>query len=147
MTTSYQALLQESTNPVRRVPLTGAQEGLIVTIMSQDYIVHWLGSIPEDDSTRLVGTTMVLPYQEGDSIYNAEASTEALNNSDSIETAINNRTLHNREVFLVHRPRSPLVPLEAPDHQMNQNPIYHPLLKDTKVKLRARSKLEREGTS
>jgi hypothetical protein len=62
--------------------------------MSQDYIVHWPGSIPKDDNTRLVGTTTVLPYQEGDSIYDAEASTEVLNNSDSIENSINNRTLH-----------------------------------------------------
>jgi hypothetical protein len=33
------------------------------------------------------------------------------------------------------------------DHQMNQNPIYHPLLRDMKVKLGARCKPEREGTS
>ena len=59
------------------MPLKGAQEGLVLTITSQDYIVHWLGSIPEDDRTRLVGTTTttVLPYQEEDSIYDAEAST------------------------------------------------------------------------
>jgi hypothetical protein len=62
MATSYQALLQGSTNLVRRLLLTGAQEGLVLTIMSQDYIVHWPGSIPEDDSTQLVGMTMVLPY-------------------------------------------------------------------------------------
>jgi hypothetical protein len=75
MATSYQALLQGSTSPVQRVPLTGAQEGLVLTITSQDYIVHWSGSIPKDNSTRLVSTTTVLPYQEGDSIYVAEAST------------------------------------------------------------------------
>jgi hypothetical protein len=97
------------------VPLTGAQEGLVLTITSQDYIIHWPGSVPEDDSNWLVGTTTVLPYQEGDSIYDAKASTEVLNNFDSIETGINNRTLHTREVFMVCHPRSPLVPLEAPD--------------------------------
>jgi hypothetical protein len=78
--TSYQALLQGSTNPMRRVPLIGAQEGFVLTITSQDYIIHWPGSIPEDSGTRLVGTTTVLPYQEGDSIYDAEASTGVLNN-------------------------------------------------------------------
>jgi hypothetical protein len=101
--TSYQALLQGSASPMRRVPLTGAQEGLILTITSQDYIVHWLGSIPEDNYTWAVGTIMVLPYQEGDSIYNTEASTEVLSNSDSIETSIN-KTLHTQEVFMVRRP-------------------------------------------
>jgi hypothetical protein len=75
MVASYQALLYGSTSLIQGVPLTGAQEGLILTITSQDYIVHWPGSIPKDDSTRLVGTTMVLPYQEGDSICDAEAFT------------------------------------------------------------------------
>jgi hypothetical protein len=97
------------------VPLIGALEGLILTITSQDYIVHWPGSIPEDNSTRLVGTTTVLPYQEGDSIYDVEASIEVLNNSDSMEIGINNRTIHTQEIFMVHHLRSPLFPLEAPD--------------------------------
>jgi len=60
-------------------------------------------------------TTTVLPYQEGDSIYDSEASTEVLNDSDNVKTDINNRTLHAREVFMVRRPRSPLAPPEAPD--------------------------------
>jgi hypothetical protein len=68
MAASYQALLHGSTSPIQGVPLIGAQEGLILTITSKDYIVHWLGSIPEDDSTRLVGSMVFLPYQEGDSI-------------------------------------------------------------------------------
>ena len=48
--------------------------------------------------------TMVLPYQDGDSIYDPEASNEVLNNSDSVEADVNNRTLHAREVFMVRRP-------------------------------------------
>jgi hypothetical protein len=115
MATSYQALLQGSTSLVRRLPLIGAQEGLVLTITSQDYIVHWSGSIPGDDNIRLVGTTMILPYQEGDLICDTKTSTEVLNNSNSMETGINNSTPHTREVFMVHRPRSPLVPPEAPD--------------------------------
>jgi hypothetical protein len=58
---------------------------------------------------------MILSYQEGDSICNTEASTEVLNNSDSVKTGINNRMLYTQEVFMVRRPQSPLVPLEAPD--------------------------------
>ena len=60
-------------------------------------------------------TTTTLPYQEGDSIYDLEASTKVISNSDSVETNANNRTIHAREVLMVRRPRSPLVPLEAPD--------------------------------
>ena len=58
-----------------RIPLTGAQEGLVLTITSQDYIIHWSGSIPEDSGTQLVDNvmTIALPYQEGDSIYDLEA--------------------------------------------------------------------------
>jgi hypothetical protein len=40
MATSYQALLYGSTSPIQGVPLTGAQEDLILTITSQYYIVH-----------------------------------------------------------------------------------------------------------
>ena len=99
-----------------RMPLKGAQEGLILTITSQDCIVHWPGSIHEDSGTQLVGTmtTTILPYQ-GDSICDLEASTKVINNFDSVETNADNRTIHAREVFMVHRPRSPLVPPEAPD--------------------------------
>jgi len=106
MATSYQAQLERSIDPVLKMPLKGAQKGLVLTITSQDYIVHWPGSVPKDNSTLLVDTTttMVLPYQEGDSIYDPEASNEVLNNSDSVEADVNNRTLHAREVFMVRRP-------------------------------------------
>ena len=98
------------------MPLKGAQEGLILTLTSQDCIVHWQGSVPEDSSTRLVDmiTMAILPYQEGDSICDLEASTKVISNSDSVETNTNNRTVHAREVHMVRRPRSPLVPPEAP---------------------------------
>ena len=64
MARTYQAQLEGSLDPVLRMPLRGAHEGLVLTITSQDCIVHWLGSIPEDSSTRLVGTTTttILPY-------------------------------------------------------------------------------------
>ena len=69
------------------MPLKGAQEGLILTITSQDYIVHWPGFVPEDDGTQLVDdtTTATLPYQEGDSICDLETSTEVFNSSGSTE--------------------------------------------------------------
>jgi hypothetical protein len=30
---------------VRRLPLVGAQEGLVLTTTPQDWIIHWLGSV------------------------------------------------------------------------------------------------------
>ena len=126
MAKSYQARLEGSLDPVLRMPLKGAQEGLVLTVTSQDYIVHWPGSVPEDSSTRLVDTmtTAILPYQEGDSICDLEASTKVISNSDSVETNANNKTVHAREVLMVHHPRSPLIPQKRPmsGHWMNQNP-------------------------
>ena len=71
MAKSYQAWPEGSLDLVLRMPLKGAQEGLVLTITSQNCIVHWLGSVPEDSKTRLVGTTTtaILPYQEGDLIF------------------------------------------------------------------------------
>ena len=117
MAKAYQARLEGSLDPVLRMPLKGAKEGLVLTITSQDCIVHWPGSVPKDSGTQLVGTTTttIIPYQEGDSIYDLEASTKIINNSDSVETDTDNRIIHAREVFMVRRPRSPLVPPEAPD--------------------------------
>ena len=112
MAKSYQAWPEGSLDPVLIMPLKGAQEGLILTITSQDCIVHWPGSVPEDSSTRLVDTTTttILPYQEGDSIYDLETSTEVISNSDSTEINVDNRTVHAWEVLMVRHPRSPLAP-------------------------------------
>ena len=133
------------------MPLKGAQEVLVLTITSQDCIVHWPGSIPEDSGTQLVDTTMIaiLPYQEGDSIYDLEASTKIINNSNSVETNTNNRTIHTREVFMVRRPRSPLVPQKHPTsgHRMNLSPTYHPLSRGMMVRPRIRSEPEKEETN
>ena len=105
MAKSYQARPEGSLDPVLRMPLKGAQEGLVLTITSQDCIVHWPGSVPKDSGTRLVGTTTttILPYQ-GDSICDLEASTEVINNSNSTKTNADDRTTHTREVFMVRRP-------------------------------------------
>ena len=117
MAKSYQARLEGSLIPVLRMPLKGAQEGRVLTITSQDCIVHWPGFVHEDSGTGLVGTTTIaiLPYQEGDSICDLKASTKVINDYDSVETDADSGTIHAREVFMVCRPRSPLVPPEAPN--------------------------------
>ena len=115
-TKSYQGQFERSFKSTLGIPLTGAQEGLVLTITSQDCIIHWPGSVPEDSGTQLVDTTTaILPYQEGDSIYDVETHTEVISNSDSMKTNNNNGTAHAREVLMVRRPRSPLNPPEAPD--------------------------------
>lgn len=54
------------------MPLKGAQEGLVLTVTSQDYIVHWPDSTFEINSTRPADSTEILPYQEGNSIEHTE---------------------------------------------------------------------------
>ena len=134
-----------------RMPLKGAQEGLVLTVTSQDCIIHWPGSVPEDSSTRLVDTTMTtaLPYQEGDSICDLEASTKVINNSDSMETNADDRTTHAREVFMICRPRSPLVPPDAPNVRSSDESESNisPLPRGTMVRPRVRGKPERERTN
>jgi hypothetical protein len=66
----------------------------VLTVTSQDYTVQWLGSISKDGNTRLVDATIVLPFQEGDSICDAEVSTKILNKSDSTEVGMNDRAIH-----------------------------------------------------
>ena len=147
MAKSYQAWPKGSLNLVLRMPQKGAQKGLVLTITSQDCIVHWPGSVPEDSGTRLVGTTTttILPYQEGDSICDLEASTKVINYYDSVETNADSRTIHAREVFMVRRPRSPLVPQKRPTSgpRMNLSPTYHPLPRGTMVRPRLKSKPEK----
>ena len=119
MATPYQTWHEGSTYPVLRMPLKGAQEGLILTITSQDYIVHWPGTIPEDDDTQLVDdtTTAILPYQEGDSICDLEASTEVINNCDSMENNANDSDSCTRSV---HGSPSPITigPPRSTRHQV-----------------------------
>ena len=75
------------------------------------------GTVPKDDNTQLVDDTMTktLPYQEGDSIYDLETSTEVIKSSGSTKINNDDRTTHAREVFMIRRPRSPLIPLEVPN--------------------------------
>lgn len=61
-------LLQSSAGQIHGVPLKGAQEGLVLTVTPQDYIVHWPNSTLEANSTQPINSTEILPYQEGETI-------------------------------------------------------------------------------
>ena len=91
----------------------------------------------------------ILLYQEGDSICDLEASTKVINYSDSVGTDADSGTIHAREVFMVRRPQSPLVPQKCPmsSHRMNLSPTYHPLPRATMVRPRIRGKPEKEETN
>jgi hypothetical protein len=71
---------------VRRVPLAGAQEGLVLTITPQECLVHWPGSISGDGDIRLVDEATILPYQEGSTLYDTDTSIDIISNSNGTVT-------------------------------------------------------------
>jgi hypothetical protein len=73
------------TGSVRGVPLTGAQEGLVLTMTPQDCLVHWPSSVSGSGDIRLIDEAMILPYQEGSALYDIDASIEIISNSDGID--------------------------------------------------------------
>lgn len=106
----YQALQQGKTGQVRGIPLRGAQEGLVLTVTSQDCIIHWLSSIIETNSTRPVSSTKILPYQEGKTI---DENTEVNYGGDNVSCG----AVNTREVLMIRQPRSPLNPPRRPDYR------------------------------
>jgi hypothetical protein len=99
MARSYQDLLPEIAGPVRGLRLIRAQEGLILTMTSQDYLVHWPGSISRSINARLVDEIAVLPYQEGSTLYDTDTSTKTISNSNgAVKDA---EATHAREVFMI----------------------------------------------
>jgi hypothetical protein len=114
---NYQESLQDLVNPAQEIPLTGAQKGLMLSVTPQGYIIHWSSSMPDDtilDSSRLVGMVQILPYQDGDTIRDEDATTELLYSTSTAESGTNSRAMHTQEVFMVHA-RSPLIMPKAPD--------------------------------
>jgi hypothetical protein len=103
---SCQILLQEAAGSVQGIPLTRAQEGLVPTMTPQDCLVHWPGSIPRSNDTRLINVAAVLPYHEGRMLHNINDSTEIIDNFDGAIT--DTEAIHAREVFMIWRP--PLIP-------------------------------------
>jgi hypothetical protein len=104
---AYQDLLQKVAGLVRRLRLTRAQEGLILTVTSQDCVVHWPGTFPQSSNTRLVEEAITLPYQEGGAFRNANALTKVISNSSRAGL------VPAQEVFMIRQP--PPMPPTAPD--------------------------------
>ena len=94
-------------------------------------------------------TTAILPYQEGDSIYDLEASTKIINNSDSVETnTITEQFTHEKYSWFAVLDHL-WFPQKHPtsDHQTNLSPTYHPLSRGTMVRPRVRGKPEKGETN
>jgi hypothetical protein len=90
---------------------TGAQEGLVLTMTPQDCLIHWPGSVSGSGDIRLVDEAMILPYQEGSTLYDTDASTEIISNSNGAITDV--EAMHARAVFMIWWP--PLILPKAPD--------------------------------
>jgi hypothetical protein len=81
---TYQNMIREVAGPMQRLQLTRALEGLILTITSQDCLVHWPGTFPQSGNTRLADEVITLPYQEGSTFYDTDALTEVISNSSRV---------------------------------------------------------------
>jgi hypothetical protein len=92
---TYQDLLRETAGPVRRLWLTEVHEGLILTITSQDCLVHWPKTFSQSSNTRLVDEAITLPYQEGNTSCDADALTKVI--GDSSGTGV----VQAREVLMI----------------------------------------------
>jgi hypothetical protein len=52
----------------------------------QDYLVHWPNSVSRSGDVWLADEATILPYQEGSMLYDTDASTEIVNNSNGTVT-------------------------------------------------------------
>lgn len=111
---TFQDQLWNQVGPMRRISLIGAQEGLVLTITPQDCLVHWPGSTPKRRHSQLTSLAWVLPYQEGGPICE-EVPTKIVDNIGMAKSDADRDINASRVVFMVRRPRSPLIRPEAPD--------------------------------
>jgi hypothetical protein len=104
---AYQDLLRNTAGPAQRLCLTGAQEGLVLTVTSKDCLFHWSGTCPQNNNAPLVEEAITLPYQEGSALRDANTSTEIISNYS--KTSL----VPSLEAFLIWWPL-PMLPT-APD--------------------------------
>jgi hypothetical protein len=80
VTKTYQGLLRSMAGRAQRLHLTRAQEGLVLTVTPEDYLVHWPGTYPQNSNTRLVEEAITLPYQGGSTLYDDNILTKVISN-------------------------------------------------------------------
>jgi hypothetical protein len=90
---------------IQKLQLTGAQEGLMLTVTPKDCLVHWPGTYPLNSNVQLVEEVITLPYQKGSTLRDANTLTKVLNSQASL--------VPGREAFMIRRPLP--MPPTAPD--------------------------------
>jgi hypothetical protein len=92
------------TGRIQKLQLTGAQEGLMLTVTPEDCLVHWSGTYPLNSNVQLVEEAITLPYQKGSTLHNASTPTKVLSSKASL--------VPGREAFMIRRtlPMPPTAP-------------------------------------
>ena len=99
-------------NSARKILLEGAQEGMIMTVTSQDCVVHWPGSFALSKA-RTSTYIEELPYQEGEEL---ESSSEAAGSSTKRRIEYRTRRTQKRyTVYMAEQLEQPLEPPQIPD--------------------------------
>jgi hypothetical protein len=65
----------------------------------QDYLIHWPGSVSRSGDIQLVDEATILPYQKGSMIYDTDAPTEIISNSNG--AVIGTKATYAQEVFMI----------------------------------------------
>jgi hypothetical protein len=121
---------------IQKLQLTGAQEGLMLTVTPEECLVHWPGIYPLNNNVQLVEEAITLPYQKGSTLRDANTLTKVLSSKASL--------VPDREVFMIRRPL--LIPPTAPDvrsldeSELNISPNVPKYDGDSEGQRRAREK-------
>jgi hypothetical protein len=133
---TYQDSLRGMNGRIQKLQLTGAQEGLMLTVTPEECLVHWPGIYPLNNNVQLVEEAITLPYQKGSTLRDANTPTKVLSSKASL--------VPDREVFMIRRPL--LIPPTAPDvrsldeSELNISPNVPKYDGDSEGQRRAREK-------
>jgi hypothetical protein len=81
------------TGRIQKLQLTGAPEGLMLTVTPEDYLVHWPGTYPLNNNVQLVEEAITLPYHKGSTLRDANTPTKVLSSKASL--------VPGREAFMI----------------------------------------------
>jgi hypothetical protein len=138
VTKTYQGLLQSMAGWAQRLYLTEAQEGLVLTVTPEDCLVHWPGTYPKNNNTRLVEQAITLPYQEGSALRDNNIPTKVISNYSEASL------VPSQEAFMIRRPLpiSPTAPDVRSSDELESNilPNFPKYDGESKGQRRAREK-------
>jgi hypothetical protein len=96
----------------QEIPLTGAQQGLVLSATSEGNIVHWPGIWPLMDSSNslwVIGMMSRLPFQVGTPLptLEEEGSTDILSSTTTTESGTKSTIYHGHSQESLHASRAP----------------------------------------